>query len=443
MKKGEEVYYIGNNEKFSGKRCTVIKQLGSVDNPLLSLEIVNEEGKRLGFRASKKLVSSSIEENQNVDSQSCEKKLLFQRYSSCPDVTFWHELSKQKIENYKLSEEEVSIKGYYSIDSSHSNLPSLFCLEQKSFSSSFKAYPYTFVTPGSLFVLNTIESFKAFDKVKAFNLIRDKIWGDIVSGKALKDPSLLNQFLLVTFGDLKKFLFHYMFAFPVIKFPTSLKYDLEPELLSNFFNEEQLSQLNTKYNSLRGYSDNIEENNTSGCQNNIGYFILKKIENDIHVATIDRWDDFYTESDEIWFGIADSSPKDYHPGWSTGNALVLLAVQKAKQIKDKKVNLLFFRQHRKNILPTSFVYPSISIPIIEDPLSFKPEAVGWEKNLKRIAPKFVNLGQTMDPYQIAVTQTTLNLKLMKVRIFYSLLIMLIINSIKNSGEFYLLWISIQ
>ncbi|XP_075650262.1 ubiquitin-like modifier-activating enzyme atg7 [Castanea sativa] len=40
------------------------------------------------------------------------------------------------------------------------------------------------------------------------------IWDDIHTGKAVEDSAVLSRFLLVSFADLKKWTFHYRFAFP-------------------------------------------------------------------------------------------------------------------------------------------------------------------------------------------------------------------------------------
>lgn len=44
----------------------------------------------------------------------------------------------------------------------------------------------------------------------------NQIWEDIQNGKALEDSSVLSRFLLISFADLKKWSFHYLFAFPAL-----------------------------------------------------------------------------------------------------------------------------------------------------------------------------------------------------------------------------------
>lgn len=47
---------------------------------------------------------------------------------------------------------------------------------------------------------NTLEVFKEIDKTEAIHRCGQQIWNDILSGAALKNPSLLTRFLLFTFA---------------------------------------------------------------------------------------------------------------------------------------------------------------------------------------------------------------------------------------------------
>lgn len=59
---------------------------------------------------------------------------------------------------------------------------------------------------------NTIEEFKSTEKKKA---VFDGVVRDILASFETSAPSL-NPFLLVTFADLKKYVYHYWFAFPAL-----------------------------------------------------------------------------------------------------------------------------------------------------------------------------------------------------------------------------------
>jgi len=47
------------------------------------------------------------------------------------------------------------------------------------------------------------------------------MWNDFIQGNALEDPQKMNRFYLLIFADLKKYIYHYWFAFPTFLIPTS------------------------------------------------------------------------------------------------------------------------------------------------------------------------------------------------------------------------------
>jgi hypothetical protein len=91
------------------------------------------------------------------------KVAQFQSFASSPDVSFWHEFAKRKLEVYKLSEEPVEIQGFYTNDNAYHKLPARICLQSSSFTLA-KPPPYHFSAPGTLSNCNTIETFKDTDK---------------------------------------------------------------------------------------------------------------------------------------------------------------------------------------------------------------------------------------------------------------------------------------
>lgn len=58
----------------------------------------------------------------------------------------------------------------------------------------------TFVSHGSLHNKNTIEDFKACDKLALIAAEGQQIWKSIENGAFLKDPTLLARFLLISFA---------------------------------------------------------------------------------------------------------------------------------------------------------------------------------------------------------------------------------------------------
>ena len=70
-----------------------------------------------------------------------------------------------------------------------------------------------------------------------------KIWHDIVSGDAVTRPYLLTRFLLITFADLKKYKFHFWFAFPALltDSPCALAAQGEPRSVTKVWDANEVS----------------------------------------------------------------------------------------------------------------------------------------------------------------------------------------------------------
>lgn len=77
----------------------------------------------------------------------------------------------------------------------------------------------------------------------------DQIWEDIHSGKAVEDSSVLSRFLLISFADLKKWTFHYWFAFPALVLdPPATLVDLRPA--SQWFSSEEVLKMRILFGNL-------------------------------------------------------------------------------------------------------------------------------------------------------------------------------------------------
>jgi ubiquitin-like modifier-activating enzyme ATG7 len=87
----------------------------------------------------------------------------FQPFTSAPNISFWHELCKQKLDVFKLDEGAVTIHGTYTINTHHL-FPASFFIDQNAFQEDFKPPPYHYAVPGLLYNTNTIEGFNDLDK---------------------------------------------------------------------------------------------------------------------------------------------------------------------------------------------------------------------------------------------------------------------------------------
>ncbi|MED6253213.1 Autophagy protein 7, partial [Ataeniobius toweri] len=90
-----------------------------------------------------------------------------------------------------------------------------------------------------LYNTNTLDAFKATDKKALLEKEAKEIWDAIQTGAALKNPSILCRFILLTFADLKKYHFYYWFCFPALCFPDGLKMIQPPVSLEQVFSPRQ------------------------------------------------------------------------------------------------------------------------------------------------------------------------------------------------------------
>ncbi|KAG9294887.1 hypothetical protein G9A89_003227 [Geosiphon pyriformis] len=353
--------------------------------------------------------------------------LQFASFSSAVEAPFWQNFSTRKIDLYKLDDAPLSIIGYYSTGHSISSndpteanivMPTRLCLGPGAFEteSTLRLPSFSFPSIGILKNTNTIEEFKSLDKTILFKETAEKIWLDIISGKAIENPWLLNRFLLVTFADLKKYKYHYWFAFPALMSdpPWLIADQGAGRIITEVWNNDQRESLFENYNKFRQKNQSF----------NSGFFLIreKKSENErqeIIIGSLGEWEAFFSglDDEERIVGFADPSSLPTNPGWPLRNLLLL--IQHKWHVR--KIKVLCYREipGKRDISESRFL-------IIELPSEAKitdeiPKAVGWEKNSQgKLGPRIADLAPLMNPEILADTSIDLNLKLMRWRIVPSL-----------------------
>ena len=139
----------------------------------------------------------------------------------CPPQTFiepsfWEELYQRKLNVYKLSAENESLNVCYTC--SDGQRSEAFLLDRGSFddSDNYDHGSGKVRVQGTLTNVNTVEEFKNFDKKKLLDDCAAEIWRHILTLEAVRDPTLLQRFVLLTFADLKSYRFTYWFATPAL-----------------------------------------------------------------------------------------------------------------------------------------------------------------------------------------------------------------------------------
>uniref|UniRef100_A0A4W6EZJ0 Ubiquitin-like modifier-activating enzyme ATG7 n=1 Tax=Lates calcarifer TaxID=8187 RepID=A0A4W6EZJ0_LATCA len=338
-----------------------------------------------------------------------EAALQFAPFSSALEAGFWHQLTQKKLDDYRLDESPKCIKGYY-YNGDPVGLPTRLTLE-------FSAFDVDGPTParccpavGTLYNTNTLDAFKTTDKKALLEKEAKEIWDAIQSGAALKDPSILCRFILLTFADLKKYHFYYWFCFPALCFPEGIKIVQQPSVLEQVFSAKQIAALQEAYDGL------CMKRGTSA----VPYFLMKYTDKAVQMAPLGDWDTFFTDTKKVTVGVYDPCTLSQHPGWPLRNLLVLLANRWGSKLDT--VEVLCFRD--RTLQGSRSIQHSVILQVRLPELSNDsacPKSVGWEKNPKgAMGPRMVNLSECMDPKRLAESSVDLNLKLMRWRLVPSL-----------------------
>ncbi|KAF9173583.1 Autophagy protein 7 [Mortierella sp. AD011] len=341
--------------------------------------------------------------------------LQFHPWASAVEAPFWQVLTQRKMDIFKLDDSLKSIQGYYFTGQQARipgtdttvDMPARLCLGTGAFpddhNQSNRTPAFTFPAPGIVKNTNTIEDFKSIDKTALFKTTVDQIWGDITSGRAVTDPSLLNKFLLLTFADLKKFKFFYWFAFPALQSDPAWTADAMQDITA-IWSPAKISNLNIQ----------IDQYRQTNLPSQSGFFLVKETHDTVAVARLQDWASFFAGCDEsqIIVGFADPSSLDSNPGWPLRNLLALIQYQ----WKITKVRVLCFREvpGRQDINASKIFTAQVPSYV---PVTGCPKAVGWEKNAQgKLGPRLADLAPLMDPTRLADTAVDLNLKLMRWRL---------------------------
>ncbi|MED6119290.1 hypothetical protein PIB30_010532 [Stylosanthes scabra] len=167
--------------------------------------------------------------------------LQFAPMQSFVDEGFWHRFSSLKLNKLGIDDSPLPIIA----ESLPSESSDASLVPEPSSGNRNKCS-----VPGILYNTNTVEAFHALDKMKLLKEEAATIWNDIVTGKAMEDCSVLSRFLLISFADLKKWSFHYWFAFPALMLdPPADLVNLRPA--SQWLSAAEAESLSTACNEWR------------------------------------------------------------------------------------------------------------------------------------------------------------------------------------------------
>ncbi|KAH7820739.1 Autophagy-related protein 7 (Atg7) [Monocercomonoides exilis] len=356
-------------------------------------------------------------------------KLLFQPFTSSPDILFWKVLSEKKLDVLKLSDDAVGIVGHFCSGTEFERAHSLFFLDENAFEASKAPPEHHYAVPGSLINTNTKDAFLKLNFKQILEDAGKKILKGIASKEILEHPEELSRFTLCSFADLKEYSYMYWFAFPVLNHPL-LKMTSKFESISNFYKEDEIEKLLNQVNGI------------SSCYDPSTLEIFPISSLPMLIESVKKG-----ERKTIGIAVKDPGSSNAYPGWNSRNYLYALSYYGWESgLKEVPVEIAFIREcdPRKatNItaVASSSATPSSEsdesaknsptflvrgvIPALEsDPCAEGAaiQCIGWEKNQHgKFKARMVNLREQFDSRSIADTSVDLNLKLMRWRLVESL-----------------------
>ncbi|OWM63484.1 hypothetical protein CDL15_Pgr026244 [Punica granatum] len=329
--------------------------------------------------------------------------LQFAPFQSVVDEGFWHRLSSLKLNELGIDDSPIPISGFYA-PCSHPQVSNHLTLLSESLPSEASEKSSTSHgnrnrcwVPGTLYNTNTLETYHGLDKQALLKAEAKKIWDDIHSGKAVEDSTLLSRFLLISYADLKKWSFHYWFAFPALVLePAATLNDIKPA--SQWFSSKEAESLSAACNEWRQMTATADSS--------------------VSLRPLKDWELCDGDGQQLLFGFYDPCHLPNNPGWPLRNLLALIAAR----WNINKVRFLCYRENRGFAdLGLSLVGEAlVSVPTGWRDHDCVPTAVGWELNRSKKGSRCISLAKTMDPTRLVVTAADLNLKLMRWRALPSL-----------------------
>ncbi|KAL5363979.1 hypothetical protein BJX96DRAFT_167918 [Aspergillus floccosus] len=293
----------------------------------------------------------------------------------------------------------------------------------------------------------TSDEYRNMDKTHMLQQAGQTIWDAINDGTIFSCPSLLSSFIVLSYADLKKYKFHYWFAFPALHSDPSWSPlgaasdksadgDTSTRALSSEESSTLVEAVQTWSYSVdarqrgfflarkcsRGDSQSTTHGQAGGegakgsqAQGNISW----------KVAPLSSYEEGFFEDarfEDSFVCFVDPSNYPNAPGWMLRNMLALVKYR----WKQNKVQILRYRDiHSKRDQPHSAVMileskapqHDSNATAAESSAEAMPKVTGWERNpAGKLTGRLIDLTEYLDPKRLADQSVDLNLKLMKWRI---------------------------
>ncbi|RMD40203.1 hypothetical protein DV735_g4921, partial [Chaetothyriales sp. CBS 134920] len=289
-------------------------------------------------------------------------------FRSDVEIPFYAALASRKINEDKLDDSARKLLGFNALTTD--NPPAGF-----------------YRAEGTIQNFNTFEDYHRVDYAATLKQAGAKIWDAINDDTIFSNPSLLAAFHVISYADLKKYRFHYWFAFPALV--------MEP--------------------SWTPYSETAQPGNS------LPYKMLTPDQSTALAESFQAWRETprpTTTFASLGFVWAIAPLAAYDTGFFEGKYSEdcfclrnLLALVRQKWKRDRVQILCYRETPSRGEAARSII---LDMEVRQQP---KKRVVGWERdNHNRLASRHVNLTEYMDPLKLADSAVDLNLKLMKWRI---------------------------
>ncbi|KAL8923802.1 MAG: hypothetical protein Q9172_002983 [Xanthocarpia lactea] len=385
--------------------------------------------------------------------------LKFATFTSDIELPFYTSLANLKINHDKLDDSSRRILGLYEVRPS--DTPEASCRLQihgNSLTSDAVA-PGLYRAEGMIKNVNTIEDYRNLDKTAILTQAGRTIWDAIKDGTIYSCPSLLASFVVLSYADLKKYKFTYLFGFPALHSePVWKAVAASEDRVRTDLSESSVADLAIHLSGIESTAlvESVQTWRYAVDARQYGFFLAKRVRKlssdeaddgasgnrpqsrattpeastynlDYYwvVGSLAKYEAGFfdgVEPIDQFICFADPSTYKEYPGWMLRNLLVLIDQRWGLN----KVQILCYR----DIQPQREDARSMILGLVRDersessttvdrvtPVQDLPRVSGWERSATgKISSKVANLGEYMNPQRLADQAVDLNLKLIKWRI---------------------------
>ncbi|EAL87716.1 putative autophagy ubiquitin-activating enzyme ApgG [Aspergillus fumigatus Af293] len=369
-------------------------------------------------------------------------------FASDIELPFYTALATLKIDRDKLDDSARKVLGLYEVRSTDAPKNSCRMQIHGNALTSDEA-------EGSIKNFNTCEEYRDIDKPQMLQQAGQTILDAIEDGSIYLCPSKLSYFMILSFADLKKYKFHYWFAFPALhSTPSWTPVPYSEEIVGDTpvepINRSPFKALSTLESSTLVEAVQTWSRSVEACQR--GFFLARKYpkldgrpEHDSkemtkiadgtlvassqqsaghnwEIASLASYESGFFDGvpfEDSFICFADPSNYDDAPGWMLRNLLFLIKQRWGL----RRAQILRYRDTRCENGRSMVVTMECKGQLVSRPGSFPetvsgaPKVTGWERNSAgKLSGRLVDLTEYLNPKRLADQSVDLNLKLMKWRI---------------------------